>query len=124
MYFNFLNCRDAIADVYGYDMSDEENSDGEASGDAIPDFDEKKSAKKRTMGPKSKTSGGNGSSIKKKPEVRKRKPVNISMDDLESDGSSIDGDLKSTPTVTKGDRPKRSVSAKKKPIIDNNSDSD
>jgi len=113
--------RDAIADVYGYDMNDEDDSDQEA----IPDFDEKNSAKKKkTMGPKSKTSGGNGSSIKKKPEVRKRKPVNISMDDLESDGSSIDGDLKSTPTVTKGDRPKRSVSAKKKPIIDNNSDSD
>ena len=116
-----MNFSDAIADVYGYDMNDEDDSDQEA----IPDFDEKNSAKKKkTMGPKSKTSGGNGSSIKKKPEVRKRKPVNISMDDLESDGSSIDGDLKSTPTVTKGDRPKRSVSAKKKPIIDNNSDSD
>merc|ERR1712110_1380494 len=85
---------------------------------------EDSAVKKNKPGPKSKTSGGNGSSIKKKPEVRKRKPVNISMDDLESDGSSIDGDLKSTPTVTKGDRPKRSVSAKKKPIIDNNSDSD
>ena len=126
MYFNFLNCRDAIADVYGYDMSDEENSDGEASGDAIPDFDEKKSAKKRTMGPKSKTSGGNGSSIKKKPEVRKRKPVNISMDDLESDGSSIDGDFSSgkiqTPTAQREDRPKRNCSTKKKAIVENNSD--
>ena len=108
---------------------DDEDSDKEADGgDAIPDFDEKKSAKKKTMGPKSKTSGGNGSSsIKKKPEVRKRKPVNISMDDLESDGSSIDGDFGGgkiqTPTpVQKGDRPKRSCSAKKKAITENNSD--